>query len=32
LPSPKLTDSSYVNAYIAASEAVVSRANVRLAS
>ena len=32
LPSPKLTDSSYVNAYIAASEALVSRANVRLAS
>jgi hypothetical protein len=32
LPSPKLTDSSYVNAYIAASEALVSRANVRVAS
>jgi hypothetical protein len=32
LPSPKLADSSYVNAYFAASEALVSRANVRLAS
>jgi NAD(P)-dependent dehydrogenase (short-subunit alcohol dehydrogenase family) len=32
LPSPKLTDSSYVNAFIAASEALVSRANVRIAS
>jgi NAD(P)-dependent dehydrogenase (short-subunit alcohol dehydrogenase family) len=32
LPTPKLTDSSYVNAFIAASEALVSRANVRTAS
>jgi len=29
LPSPQLTDASYRNAYIAASEALVSRANVR---
>jgi NAD(P)-dependent dehydrogenase (short-subunit alcohol dehydrogenase family) len=32
LPSPKLTDSSYVNAFVAASEALMSRAGVRLAS
>jgi len=32
LPTAKLTDSSYVNAFIAASEALVSRANVRTAS
>jgi hypothetical protein len=32
LPSPKLTDSAYVEAFIAASEALVSRANVRVAS
>jgi hypothetical protein len=32
LPSSKLTDSAYVQAFLAASEALVSRANVRLAS
>jgi hypothetical protein len=32
LPTPKLTDSAYVNAFIAASEALVSRANIRMAS
>ncbi|MGB8528330.1 MAG: SDR family NAD(P)-dependent oxidoreductase [Rhodoplanes sp.] len=32
LPTPKLTDSTYVNAFIAASEALVSRANIRMAS
>jgi NAD(P)-dependent dehydrogenase (short-subunit alcohol dehydrogenase family) len=32
LPTPKLTDSSYVNAFIAASEALVSRANVSTTS
>jgi hypothetical protein len=32
LPSPKLTDSSYAQAFIAASEALVSRTNVRMAS
>jgi len=32
LPSPKLMDASNVNAFIAASEALVSRANVRVAS
>lgn len=32
LPSPKLMDRSYVNAFIAASEALVSRVNVRLSS
>ncbi len=31
LPTPKLTDSAYVNAFIAASDALVSRANVRTA-
>ena len=30
LPTPKLMDSAYVNAFIAASEALVSRANVRM--
>jgi hypothetical protein len=32
LPTPKLTDSSYVTAFMAASEALVSRANVRTAA
>ena len=32
LPTPKLTNGAYVNAFIAASEALVSRANVRMAS
>jgi NAD(P)-dependent dehydrogenase (short-subunit alcohol dehydrogenase family) len=32
LPSPKLTDSAYVQAFLAASEALVSRADVHLAS
>jgi hypothetical protein len=32
LPTPKLTDGSYVNAFMAASEALVSRANVRTAA
>jgi NAD(P)-dependent dehydrogenase (short-subunit alcohol dehydrogenase family) len=32
LPSPKLTDSSYVHAFIAASEALVARTKVRIAS
>ena len=32
LPSPKLADASYTNAFIAASETLVSRANVRVAS
>jgi hypothetical protein len=32
LPSPKLMDASYVNAFIAVSEALVSRANVRVSS
>jgi NAD(P)-dependent dehydrogenase (short-subunit alcohol dehydrogenase family) len=32
LPTPKLTDSSYVRAFLAASEALVTRANVRVAS
>ncbi len=32
LPSPKLMDASYVSAFIAASEALVTRANVRVAS
>jgi NAD(P)-dependent dehydrogenase (short-subunit alcohol dehydrogenase family) len=32
LPSPKLTDSGYVTAFIAASEALVSRTNLRIAS
>ncbi len=32
LPTPKLTDSAYVNAFITASEALVSRGNVRMAS
>jgi hypothetical protein len=32
LPTLKLTDSSYVNAFMAASEALVSRANVRTAA
>jgi NAD(P)-dependent dehydrogenase (short-subunit alcohol dehydrogenase family) len=32
LPTPKLTDSSYVNAFLAAAEALVSRASVRVAS
>ena len=32
LPTPNLTDSAYANAFIAASEALVSRANVRMAS
>ncbi len=32
LPSPKVTDISYVKAFISASEALVSRANVRVAS
>lgn len=32
LPSPKLTDRSYVKAFIAASEELVSRANVRVSS
>lgn len=32
LPSPKLTDRSYVEAFIAASEALVSRVNFRLSS
>jgi NAD(P)-dependent dehydrogenase (short-subunit alcohol dehydrogenase family) len=32
LPSPKLTDSGYVAAFIAASEALVSRTNLRIAS
>jgi len=30
LPSPKLTDASYVSSFIAASEALVARAGVRL--
>ena len=32
LPSPKLMGASYVNAFIAASEALVSRANVRVSA
>jgi NAD(P)-dependent dehydrogenase (short-subunit alcohol dehydrogenase family) len=32
LPSPKLTDASYRNAFIAASEALISRADVRLSA
>jgi len=32
LPSAKLRDTSYVNAFLAASEALVSRASVGLAS
>jgi hypothetical protein len=32
LPTPKLTDSGYVTAFMAASEALVSRANVRMAA
>jgi hypothetical protein len=32
LPTPKLTDSCYVQAFMAASEALVSRANVRMGS
>ena len=32
LPTPKLTDNAYVSAFIAASEALVSRAKVRMAS
>lgn len=32
LPSPKLTDRSYVKAFIAASEELVSRTNVRVSS
>jgi hypothetical protein len=32
LPSPKLTDSSYVNTFITGSEALVSRAKVRVSA
>jgi hypothetical protein len=32
LPTPKLTDNAYVNAFIAASAALMSRANARMAS
>jgi hypothetical protein len=32
LPTPRLTDSSYRNVFVAASEALVSQANVRVAS
>lgn len=32
LPSPKLSDGAHVKAFMAASEALISRANVRVAS